>query len=466
MLMKETKMQVQEVSTKGLMREFKVTVSAQEIAKNMAVRLEEIGRTAKMPGFRPGKIPLPVLQKRFGLEVQSEVIEKTVNDTSERAINERNLRVALQPNIEMITSEFGKDLEYKMKLEVLPEIKPIDFKTVALERMTADVTDKAAEEAILRVAKSMRGPEFLKEDRKSIKGDVLVIDFEGEADGKPHPGMKGANHRLELGSKSFIDTFEDQLTGVKKGDAKEVKVTFPEDYHAEELAGKKAVFKVTVKDIMVFAPIAIDDELAKELGVEDAVKLRERVKEQIGNDYAQVARSMMKRELMDSLADQHDFEVPQGMIDAEFSAIWKRVEIDRKRSGVLAAEDKGKTDEQLKEEYLDIAERRVRLGLLLAEVGKQNNLKVTEPEMRNALISETRNYPGKEQEVFDFYTRTPGALDRLQAPVLEEKVVDYIFALAKITERKVTAEELLAAPEKMAEADSKKAKPAKKAAKK
>ncbi|MBI1272849.1 MAG: trigger factor [Alphaproteobacteria bacterium] len=461
-------MQVKEVSSEGLVREFKVTVSYQEIEKNMASRLEEIGRTVSMPGFRPGKIPLPVLQKRYGDSVKSEVIEKTVNDTSERAITERSLRIALEPKIELVASEPGKDLEYNMKVEVLPEIKPVDFKGVKLERMTAEVADKEVEDAILRIAKTMRGPEFVKDDRKAVMGDVLVIDFEGEADGTAYPGMKSANHRLELGSKSFIGNFEEQLVGSRKGDKKEVKVGFPDDYHAADLAGKKAVFQVTVKDLMEFGAIAIDDELAKELGAENAADMRERVKEQIGKDYQQIARTLMKRDLMDQLADQHDFEVPQGMIEAEFASIWRRVEMERKRGGPMAAEDKGKSDDELKDDYRDIAERRVRLGLLLAEVGKQNNLKVNEQEMREALLNEARSHPGKEKEVFDFYTQTPGALDRLQAPVLEEKVVDYIFALANITDRKVTGKELMEAPEKTDSADkAKKTKrPAAKAGKK
>lgn len=457
-------MQVQELAANGLKREFKITVEQAEIEKNLLARLEEIGKTAKIDGFRPGKIPMPVLRKRYGEAVLGEIVEKTVGTTAEKAISERGLRTAMQPKVEMEDVGQGKPLTYKMVFEVLPEITIGDFKSVKLEKLVADVADSEVDTMIERMGKSSRGPESIAAARPAQTGDVLLIDFEGSSDGKPHPGMKGNNHRLELGSKSFIDTFEDQLVGKNKGDNITIKVKFPETYHAAELAGKPAEFNVTIKDIMAHAPIVLDDALAVEVGFKTIEELRGKVKERMAADYAQIGRDVVKRQLLDQLSEVYDFALPQGLVDAEFESIWTRVQ-DEKSNGAKITEDEGKSEDEQRADYRDIAERRVRLGLLLAELGRTKDIKVEQTELRDALIAETRQYPGQEKEVFEYFTKTPGALDRLRAPILEEKVIDYIIGQSTVSEKKVSVEELRAAPEKMdAEADKKPAKAKKKSA--
>jgi len=277
-------------------------------------------------------------------------------------------------------------------------------------------------------------------------GEVLTIDFDGTVDGKSFPGMKSENYRLELGSKSFVDDFEEQLVGMKVGDKKDVKVKFPKDYHAENLAGKKAVFAVNVKELRVHKPVEMNDELAKEIGFPSLSDLRKRMSDDIGSNYSRISRSVMKRQLMDKLADEHDFPVPQGMVDAEFNSIWQQVEQD-KAKGALSADEAKKSDEELRKEYRGIAERRVRLGLLLAEVSNVNKIDVSSNELRNAMIAEARRFPGQEKAVIDYYSKTEGALERLRAPILEEKVVDFILAQAKIKDKKISAEELMKLPE-------------------
>lgn len=452
-------MQVQEMPAEQLKRTLKISIEAAEIEKNFAEKMAEIGKTVKMDGFRPGKVPQPVLQKRYGEAVRGEVIEKAVSAATDKAIADRKLRPAMRPQIDLDAPKAGAPISFTVAFEVLPEVKPGDFKQAKLEKFQVKATEDEVETMIKRMAKQTRGPQPIAEARAAKLGDVLLIDFEGTTEGKPHPGMKGEDHRLELGTKSFIDTFEDQLIGAKKGDERLVKVKFPEAYHAAELAGKPAEFKVTVKDIMAHAELVLDDALAGEIGFETMAALRAKVQERIQADYDQLTRDIMKRQLLDQLADMHEFDVPQGMVDAEFNAIWERVQEEKAR-GVTLTEDEGKDEATQKTEYRNIAERRVRLGLLLAEVGKQKDIKVEPAELREALIAETRQYPGQEKEVFDYFTKTPGALDRLRAPLLEEKVVDYVITQATVTEKSVTPEELRAMPDKMdAEAEAKAAKP-------
>lgn len=451
-------MQVQELPAQELKRSFKISVETAEIEKNIAERLVEIGKTVKLDGFRPGKVPMPVLIKRYGEAVRGEVIEKTVSDAAEQAIADRKLRPAMRPQIDLDEQKAGEPLSFTVAFEVLPEVQPMDFKQVKLEKLKAPVAESEVDAMIERMAKQTRGAQPITEDRAAQHGDTLLIDFAGSTEGKAHPGMQGEDHRLELGSKSFIDTFEDQLVGVKKGDERLVKVTFPAAYHAAELAGKPAEFKVNVKDILAHQPIALDDALAGEIGFETIAELRAKVQDRMQADYDQVTREVMKRQLLDQLADAHDFAVPQSMVDAEFQAIWERVQEEKGR-GVTLAEDEGKDEATQKEEYRAIAERRVRLGLLLAEVGKQKDIKVEPAELREALIAETRQYPGQEKQVFEYFTKTPGALDRLRAPLLEEKVVDYMIGQATVTEKTVTPEELRATPDKMDAEAEEKAKP-------
>ena len=438
--------QVQVVKQEGLKHEFSVTVPKQVIDEKRKTRLVEFGKKARLPGFRPGKVPMAVIEKQHGAAARAEAVDQAVSDAAEQALSERKLRPAVQPKIELVSFAEGKDVEFKLAVEVLPEVKVGDFTKILLERPVADVDDTKIDETIAGFAKRVRETELVTEKRAAILGDVLVIDFDGSIDGEKRPGMKGENHNLELGSKSFIDTFEEQLVGSKAGDKKVIKVTFPAQYHAAELAGKKAEFAVEVKELRQQKASELNDDLAKELGFPSIDKLRERVREDIGADYSRIGRAVIKRALMDQLADMHMFSVPEGLLEAEFSGIWTQVE-EAKKKNDLPEEDKGKSDEALRQEYRGIAERRIRLGLLLAEVAQQNKIEITGNEMRNALMAEARRYPGQEKAVVDYYTQTQGAMERIRAPLLEEKVIDYIIGKAKVNEKKMPAEELLKLPE-------------------
>ena len=439
---------VEETVNKGLKREFKITIPQQDVKTKLTAKLQQIGKTVRLPGFRPGKVPMPVLEKRFAAETRGEVVDQTISEAAQKTLSERSLRPAMEPQIELVSFGEEQDLEFKLTVEVLPEIAPGDFSKISLERVTADVSDKTIDEAIARIAKSSREPEHVAESRGAKMGEVLVIDFDGTIDGVAREGMKGHDHRLELGSKSFIDTFEEQLVGAKIGDKKKIAVTFPADYHAAELAGKKAEFSVEVKDLLAQVPAEINDTFAKELGLADLAELRKRVTDDIAASYQGISHSIIKRHLLDKLAAMHDFELPPGMVEAEFSGIWKQVE-EAKKKGELPPEEAKKTDEQLRKDYHVIAERRLRLGLLLAEVARRDKVEVASAELRNAMIKEARRFPGQEKAVIDYYTQTKGAIERLRAPLLEEKVVDHIIAQAKVTERKLPAEELIKLPEQM-----------------
>jgi trigger factor len=440
--------QVQEVSNKGLKREFVIKVPQDIVAKKLTKKLEEIGKTAKQSGFRPGKVPMDLIRKQYAPSARAEILDQAVSDATEETLTERKLRPAMQPKIELVSFAEDKDLEFKLEVEVLPEVTPADFSKISLERLAADVEDKTIEEAIGRAAKSMREPETVTEARPAKLGDILVIDFDGSVDGKAQPGMKGDGHSLELGSKSFIDTFEEQLVGSKVGDKKTIKVKFPENYHAANLSGKEAEFKVEVKELRAPKPLEMNEALAKDLGFPSLEKLKERVKDDISADYQRIIRAIIKRQLMDKLAEMHKFEVPAGMLENEFSSIWQQIELS-KNKGELPEADKKKSDDELKKEYREIAERRIRLGLLLAEVAQKQKIGVEPAEMRNALMAEARRFPGQEKAAIDYYTKTEGALERIRAPLLEEKVVDHILGQAKISEKKITADELLKLPEEM-----------------
>jgi trigger factor len=327
-------MQVTETLSEDLKREFKVVVAAKDISEKLEVRLEELGQQVRIPGFRPGKVPLTILKQRFGTSVMGEIVEQAVNDASSQAMDERGLRPAMQPKIEITSFDEGKDLEYTMALELLPEIEPMDFAELELERLAVDVQDDETQEALGRLASNQMQTEALEEPRKSLSGDVLVIDFKGTVDGEAFPGMSGEDHHLELGANRFVEGFEDQLVGVDAGQELDVKVTFPDAYVNDKLAGKDAVFQVKVKDILQAKPHPIDDELAQSLGEEDLDSLKEKVKEQIAGEYSSAARARLKRALLDKLAEAHGFGVPMGMVDLEFDAIWGQIEKEREEGRV------------------------------------------------------------------------------------------------------------------------------------
>jgi len=433
-------MQVTETNNAGLKREFKVVVPAGDLRSKVDTKLNEIGREVRLPGFRPGKVPMAVLKKRYEKSVLGEVLNETVNEGSNKLMQDHNLRPAGQPKVEIVKFDDGSDLEFSVAMEVIPDIKPMDFKKVSLERVKVDVPDKEVDERLEQLAKRQGGSEPAPDSHAAEKGDVAVIDFVGRVDGTEFPGGAAQGHYLELGSGMFIPGFEDQLIGIKKGDKRLVKVTFPAEYANTELAGKEAEFDVTATEIRKAKATAVDDEFAKALGMADLAELKKQTKERIEREYGAVARARVKRKLLDVLADNHEFTLPEGLVDIEFGAIWRQIEEDMKNDR-LDEEDKGKSEEQLKQEYRDIAVRRVKLGLLLSEVGRQNNLEVPQDELTRAVIAEARRYPGQEKQVIEFYQRSPEALNQLRAPLYEEKVVDFILEQANVTDRSVNPEQ-------------------------
>jgi trigger factor len=429
-------MNVTETAHEGLSRTWRVVVPATEIDANVDQRLSEISKTIKLPGFRPGKVPMSLVKKRYGSSVMGEVLEKTVQDSSSKLLQDHDVRPALEPKIEVVSFAEGTDLEYTMAVEALPDIEPADLTGLSLERVVAPVEDKAVDEAIDRIANNNRDFEPVKKKRAAKKGDQLIIDFAGTVDGEARPGMDGKDYPLELGAGNFIPGFEDQLVGIKPDETKTITVTFPEQYHAAELAGKEAQFEVTAKELRAPVKTEVNDEFAKKLGLTDLETLKRMAREQIEGEHGRMTRLKLKRSLMDALAERHDFPVPQGMVDLEFEAIWKQVQAE------LTEEEKAKPEDEVKAEYRAIAERRVRLGLLLSEIGKRNTIQVTQEELNRGLIAEARRYPGQEREVLDAYRNNPRALDALRAPIYEDKVVDHILGTVTLTDRAVTPEEL------------------------
>ncbi|BBK37380.1 trigger factor [Allostella sp. ATCC 35155] len=457
-------MNVVETSSQGLKREFKVTVPAAELSGKVDSRLAEIAKTANMPGFRPGKVPLPVLRRRFGQALLGEVLQETLEAGAQMAMEERGLRPALQPKVDIQSFNEGGDLEYTMAVEVLPTITPTDFAAIELERLRVAVDEAEIDKALQRVAEQHKRSVPIAEPRPVQSGDVAVVDFEGFVDGKAFAGGKAEGFHLEVGSGMFIPGFEDQLIGREVGQPFDVEVTFPAEYGNKQLAGQPARFAVTISEIKVPAPAEVDDELATQIGFPSLAELRNAARQEMEKDFSAVARARLKRELLDKLSAGHDFEVPAGMVDLEFEGIWSRVEEQRKAAAAqppaeggdeAAAEpdpDAGKDDETLKAEYRAIAERRVRLGLLLAEVGRLNNINVAPEEINQAISEEARRYPGQERQVIEFYEKNPQAVASIRAPLFEDKVVDHIVDQAKVSERSVPVEELLRDPDDQPEA--------------
>ena len=442
-------MQVTELPAEGLKRQFKIVITAGDLTAKVDERVAEMARTASMPGFRPGKVPAGLIKKQYGQALLGEALEQAVNQSTAKAIEDRGLKPALQPRVDL-KGEFaeGKDVEFEVAVEVLPEIGQLDFSSVELERLKAVVPDKNIDEALDRIAKANREQKPVDPPRPAQKGDALKLDFVGSVDGTEFPGGAAQDYTLELGSGSFIPGFEDQLLGAEVGKTVDVKVTFPADYGAPELAGKDAVFKCTIKEIHEFVDKPADDELAKKNNFENLDAMRKAVADRIGQDYAQVSRTMIKRQLLDKLADTHKFEVPEGLVEGEFNAIWQRIE-EAKKSGQKIDDD----EEKMKKEYREIAERRVRLGLLLADVGRSNSIDVSPEELNQAVMREAMRYPGQERQVLEFYGKNAELKERLRAPIFEEKTVDFILELAKVSEKSVTPEELLKAASEAEEAE-------------
>src|SRR5882757_10034252 len=441
-------MQVEEMSAEGLKRQFKIVVPAGDLSAKVDERLAELARTAQMPGFRPGKVPVSLLKQQYGQALYGEALEAAVNTSTAKAIEDRGLKPALQPKIDLKQLGEGKDVEFEVAVELLPEIGKLDFSGIELERLKATVPDKDVDEAMGRIAKANREQKPVDPPRPAQLGDAVKLDFLGSVDGVPFEGGAASDYIVELGSNSFIPGFEDQLVGAEVGKPCEVKVTFPADYGAEALAGKDAVFACTIKEVLEFVDKPIDDELAKKSNFENVEAMRKAVSDRIGQDYTQISRSLIKRQLLDKLADAHKFPVPEGLVESEFNAIWQRLE-EAKKSGEKLEGD----EDKLRAEYKAIAERRVRLGLLLADVGRSNSIDVTPEELNQAVMREAMRYPGQERQVLEFYGKNTELKERLRAPIFEEKTVDFILELAKVNEKSVTPEELLKAAREAEETD-------------
>jgi trigger factor len=464
-----TTMQVQETLSQGLARGFKVTVPADQIERRLEGKLKELGAKVRIAGFRPGKVPVSILRKRYAMSVMGEVVQEAVAESSTVALAERELRPAMQPKIEIVNFEPEPltDLEYSMEFEILPAITAPDFSKVQLTRKKAELDDKAVNDGLQRLADNNKESKTLDVKRGAKSGDVVLIDFAGTVGGVAKDGMKGDDFELELGSGTFIPGFEDQLEGQKAGDERVITVTFPETYHEASLQGAEAEFTVKLKEIREKTAPALDDELAKKMGLETITELKDIVREQLQKEYDRLSREALKRDLLDQLFEMSDFDVPEGLVDAEFKQIWANIE-HAKQHGHLPEEDEGKDDDTLKAEYRDIAKRRVRLGLLLSDVGTKARVDVRPEEINRALFDEARRYPGQEKAVLDYYRNNPQALTRLKAPLFEEKVVDYILEMASIDDKIVSFEDLVAEPGEAAasmEKPAKKAKTAEKAEK-
>ena len=461
-------MQITQTNSDGLKRDFTVVVDAAEIETRVTDKLTKVGADIKLPGFRPGKVPMGILRQRFGKSVMGEVLEQTVNETSQKALDDNDLRPAQQPKIEITKFDEGEDLEYTLEVEIMPDIEPMDFTKLKLEKLVAEVEEDKVAEALEQIASQQKSFEKISASRKSKSGDALLIDFLGKVDDVPFDGGTAEGHQLELGSNTFIPGFEEQLVGTKAGDEIAVKVTFPENYGSAELAGKDAVFDVKVHEIQEAAAVKIDDDFAAKLGLENLDALKEAVRGRITDEYTQMSRQSMKRSMLDALAEEHHFEVPPGMKEGEFNSIWEQFVKELEQTD-QKLEDQDQSEEELRTEYGTIADRRVRLGLLLAEVGRINNIEVSQDEVNQAMLTQARAYPGQEQEIFKMFQERPEMQAQLRAPIFEDKVVDFIAELATVTEKTVSVDDLMKDPdEEVTEKPKKKAAakkaPAKKAA--
>lgn len=434
-------MNVTETKSEGLKKEFKVVIPAKDFDKEVDAKINEVSKSVKLPGFRPGKAPKEMLKQKYKASVMGEVVEDVIRKSTDKLVKDKNLRPVMMPDVKITSFGEGKDLEFDVTVEEMPEIKAGDFSKIELEKLMAEVPAEEVDKALQYLAQSRRETVKIEDDRAAEKDDTVVIDFVGSVDGVEFQGGKGNAYPLQLGSGSFIPGFEDQLIGKKAGDKVDVKVTFPENYHAKDLAGKEAVFAVEVKELRETKNVEINDEFAKSLGEESLETLKSAIAERIKGDYENASRMKLKRALLDNLDKDYNFEVPQGLVDAEYKSIVDQYE-QAKKYNQLDESEKAKSEEELLAEYKDIAVRRVKLGLLLSEIGKEAKINIAPEDINKAIMNEARKYPGQEKAVFDYYLKNKDAVESLKAPVFEEKIVDYILGQAKVNEKIVSIEEL------------------------
>ncbi|WP_062202842.1 trigger factor [Aureimonas sp. AU12] len=441
-------MQVKETKAEGLQREIEVVVPASDLEARLQTRLFEVKDQVKLKGFRPGKIPMSHMRKTYGRSIMAEIVNQIVNETPRNVIAERNERSAMQPEIQMTEDESEaekvlrgeSDFRFTVSYETLPTFELKGTDAIKIERPVVEIAETEVEDQVKRIAENART--FEPKDGAAETGDRITMDFVGKIDGDAFQGGTAEDSNLVIGSGQFIPGFEDQLVGVKAGEDKKVEVSFPEDYGAAHLAGKQAVFDVTVKAVAKPDELNLDDELAKKMGLESIDRLREIVRGQIESQFGQATRQKVKRQLLDALDGDYDFELPKKLVEAEFNNIWTQVTRELQQSG-KSFEDEETTEEKAREEYRKLAERRVRLGLVLSEIGEKAGVTVSDDELQKAVIEQVRQYPGQEQQVYDYFRNTPEAVQSLRAPIYEEKVVDHLLATVDVTDKTVTKEELM-----------------------
>jgi len=441
-------MQVTETLAEGLKREYQVVLPLAELDARASERLSAIKDRVRLDGFRPGKVPLPHLKRVYGRAVMGEVIEQAISEVNSKIVSDGGFRLAIEPRITLASKgeeavnkvmEGQGDLAYTVALELLPKIELADFKSIRLERPVAEVSEAEVDEAVAKIAEANRP--FADKDGKAEKGDRIVVSFRGSIDGKTFEGGSAEEVPIVIGAGQFIPGFEEQLIGVEKGETRTLKITFPKNYLAEHLAGKEAQFEVTVKNLAGPTAIAIDDAFAKTLGLDSLAKLKLQVRDRIERGNAAVSRAKLKRGLLDALDERHKLEVPPSLVEQEFAGIWGTITKELETQGGSFA-DEDKTEAEARAEYRNIAERRVRLGLVLAEVGEKNSITVSDDELTRAALERARQYRGQEQQVFEQIRRDPTMMATLRAPVFEEKVVDFLLELASVTNKPVSREQL------------------------
>lgn len=443
-------MQVTESENSGLKRTLQIVVGADELGQKFSQRLHDLKDRVQIKGFRKGRVPEAHLKKLYGRSVMSEILQETIRETSTKAVKERDERPAALPDIKMTEDkdEIEKvlngtaDLTYSMSFEVIPKIDVVDLKSLKIERPVAEVKSEHVDEALAKIA--ARNTQYdLDDNRKAQNDDQVTIDFKGKIDGEEFEGGSGNDLALVIGNANFIPGFEEGLIGIKAGEEREVKCTFPEDYQAKDLAGKDVVFEVKAKSVGTPKEAEINDEFATGLGVEGGVeKLKEMVHQQIEQEHQSISYMQTKKDVLDLLDSKHDFELPQSLVDREFEGIWKEATERQKQSG-KSFEDEGSSEDEKREEFRKLAERRIRLGLVVAEIGDAADIDVTQDELRQALVEEARRYPGQEKHVYEYYEKTPGALDQLRAPIFEDKVITHILQNANVVEKGVSRDDLM-----------------------
>jgi trigger factor len=440
-------MQVTETSSAGLKREYRVVVPAIDLEAKVKERLDDLKGRVQLRGFRPGKVPVAHLKRLYGKSAMAEVIEATVREANSKIVTDHGYRLAVEPKVVLPTEEGavegvieGKaDLSYTVEMEIVPAITLADFKSIKLTRLTSEVGDEEIDKALRTIADQNRP--FVAKTEGAANGDRVTINFEGSLEGTPFEGGTGEDVPLIMGAGQFIPGFEENLAGLKAGENKTFDVTFPDDYRATHLAGKNATFAVTVKAVEAPGAVTIDDEFAKTLGVESLAKLKDAVKDRIAREHTLASRQKLKRALLDQLDERHKFEPPPSLAEQEFANVWSQVENDLKQQN-RTFEDEGTTEEKARAEYRGIAERRVRLGLVIAEIGEKNNIRVSDDQLRAAVMEQVRQFPGQERQIWEYYQKNPNALAALRAPLFEDKVVDFLVELAEVTDKPVSRDEL------------------------